>query len=74
MAKILGISGTLLAQTAWLPVLKSLGVNLWVGGALQASRAHTLFDAQGQLVDEAIAKRLASFVAGFAEFSQRAHQ
>lgn len=59
--------GTLLAQTAWLPVVKSLGVNLWPS-SLQASRAHTLFNEQGELVDDAIRQRLEKLLAGFVQF------
>src|SRR5690606_13011603 len=37
--------GTLLSQTAWLPVFKTLGAQLWSGGKLMVSRAATVFDA-----------------------------
>ena len=44
--------GTILAQDAWLPVLRTLRVRYWSGGRLQVSRAHTLMDADGELADE----------------------
>jgi chromate reductase len=60
--------GTLLAQTAWLPVLKTLGTAAYFGGRLQVSRAGDVFDAKGALVDERIREQLKKFLAGFAEF------
>ena len=64
--------GTVLAQTAWLPTLKHLGVNLWSGGRVLVSRANTLMDANGSLADEATRKNLAEFVRGFAAFAAKA--
>ena len=61
--------GTILAQAAWLPVLRTLGTTPWFGGRLQVSRAGSVFDASGHLVDEAVAKQLRDFVAGFARFA-----
>ena len=63
--------GTILAQNAWLPVLRTLRVRQWSGGRLQVSRAGGLFDAQGQLTDEGTRRALADFVAGFAAFAAR---
>ncbi len=60
--------GTVLAQAAWLPVLRTLKVRYWSGGRLQVSRANTLMDADGELVDEATRKQLGEFVQGFARF------
>jgi chromate reductase, NAD(P)H dehydrogenase (quinone) len=60
--------GTILAQSAWLPVLRTLRARYWSGGRLQVSRAHTLMDAQGELADEATRKLLGEFVQGFARF------
>lgn len=60
--------GTILAQNAWLPVLRTLQARFWSGGRLQVSRASGLFDANGDLVDETTRRRLADFVAGFARF------
>ncbi len=58
--------GTLLAQAAWLPVLKSLGVQVWPGKSLMLSRAHQTIGADGEIVDEAALKTIADFVAGYA--------
>ena len=62
--------GTLLAQNAWLPVLRTLETRSWFGGRLPVSRAAGVFDAQGHLVDEAVKKRLQEFLAGFAAFAE----
>jgi NAD(P)H-dependent FMN reductase len=61
--------GTILAQNAWLPVMRTLGVRQWAGGRLMVSRASQLFDEQGQLRDEAVRGQLAKFLAGFAAFA-----
>jgi NAD(P)H-dependent FMN reductase len=61
--------GTILAQAAWLPVLRTLGVRNWSGGRLMLSRAHQVFDEQGEVKDEATREQLRKFVAGFAEFA-----
>jgi NAD(P)H-dependent FMN reductase len=60
--------GTLLSQTAWLPVLKTLGTAAYFGGRLQVSRASDAFDASGALVDGKIREQLRKFLAGFCEF------
>jgi len=68
---ILGASpggfGTILAQEAWLGVLRTLGTDPWFGGRLMVSRAHTVFDEQGKLSDAAIRQQLGDFVRRFAE-------
>jgi len=60
--------GTILAQEAWLPVLRTLGTRPWFGGRLMASRAQTLFSTEGVLTDDALRKQLTDFVQGFASF------
>jgi NAD(P)H-dependent FMN reductase len=60
--------GTLLAQTAWLPVLRTLGTRPWFGPRLAVSRAGSIFDAHGTLVDEQVREQVTAFVAGFAAF------
>lgn len=61
--------GTLSAQTAWLPVLRALGVRPWYGGGtLVVSRAHKVFGENGELADDGVRDKLRQFVAGFAEF------
>jgi len=60
--------GTLLSQTAWLPVLKTLGTAAYFGGRLQVSRAGDVFNDEGTLVDERIREQLKKYLAGFSEF------
>lgn len=62
--------GTLLAQNAWLPVLRTLETRPWFGGRLLVSRAAGLFDTEGRLVDEATKKKLREFLTGFAAYVQ----
>jgi NAD(P)H-dependent FMN reductase len=60
--------GTILAQNGWLPVLRTLGTAPWHGGRLQVSRAGSVFDAAGAIVDAKIAEALRAFMAGFVGF------
>jgi len=64
--------GTILAQGAWLPVMRTLGVRYWTGGRLMASRATQLFDEQGRLRDETVRGQLAKFLTGFVAFAAEA--
>jgi chromate reductase len=57
--------GTILAQNAWLSVLRTLGAEMWTGGRLMVSGAGKAFDAQGNLVDDAVRERLARFLADY---------
>ena len=63
--------GTILSQNHWLPVLKTLGVQLWAGNRLMVSRAGGVFDAEGNMTDEKVREQLAGFMQGFAEFTAR---
>lgn len=58
--------GTVLSQTAWLPVLRALGVKPWFGGKLMVSRAHTLMGPEGEIADPATKDAIKKFVEGFA--------
>lgn len=60
--------GTAYSQTAWLPVLHTLGTRTWFGGKLLVSHAGKVFDANGELIDEAIRQQLRTFMQGFVEF------
>lgn len=60
-----GSFGTVLAQAAWLPVMRTLGVAIWAEGRLVVPRARGVFDEAGALVDEAVRQRLQAFLAGF---------
>jgi chromate reductase len=62
-----GPGGTVLAQIAWLPVLRALGTAPWFGAKLHVSGASKVFDEAGQLVDEKVRAQLQAFVKGFAE-------
>ena len=60
--------GTILAQNAWLPVLRTLGTQPWFGARLMVARAGNVFNAQGELVDEKIKVQLQQFLDGFVDF------
>jgi chromate reductase len=64
-----GRFGTLLSQTAWLPVVRTLGMRPWYGASLYLSAANKMFDETGALTDAASRERLADFIRGFAEFA-----
>jgi NAD(P)H-dependent FMN reductase len=60
--------GTILAQNAWLPVLRTLGMQPWYGGRLMVSRAGSVFNDSGDLADEKMKAQLQQFMRGFVEF------
>jgi chromate reductase, NAD(P)H dehydrogenase (quinone) len=60
--------GTILAQNAWLPTLRTLGVRYWTGGRLLVSRANQVFDQNGEIRDDSIRAQLADFLKGFATY------
>jgi chromate reductase, NAD(P)H dehydrogenase (quinone) len=62
-----GQGGTRLAQTAWLPVLRSLGVQPWLGKQLYVAGAAQVFDADGKLVDAKVTQLLRDYLAGLAK-------
>ncbi len=66
-----GRGGTRMAQSAWLPVLRVLGAQVWSGRQYYVVDAARAFDGAGKLVDEALRERLTRYVAGFAEFVGR---
>jgi NAD(P)H-dependent FMN reductase len=63
-----GMGGTILAQNAWLSVLRTLGMRPWFGARMNVSGAGSVFDSNGQLIDEKIRERIKTFMAGFEEF------
>ena len=63
-----GRGGTILAQAAWLPVLRTLGTRPWFGSRLMVSGAHEAFDQAGKLVDDQLRLQLRKFMAGFTTF------
>jgi NAD(P)H-dependent FMN reductase len=63
--------GTILSQSAWLPVLRTLGTRPWFGGRLQVSHADKIFSDNGELMDEKIRAQLGEFLRGFSEFAAK---
>jgi NAD(P)H-dependent FMN reductase len=63
-----GAWGTQLSQSAWLPVLRTLGARLWSGGRMHVAGATRVFDDAGQLMDEGVRERLEKFLQGFVRF------
>ncbi len=66
-----GPYGTTLSQSAWLPVMRTLGVQLWTGGRLMVSRANTVFDESGTLKDATTEEALKQFLLGYVTFLRR---
>lgn len=66
-----GPAGTLLSQTAWLPVLRTLGTVPWFGGRMMVGKASEVFDGDGKIKDTAVRGQLEKFVSGFAQFAER---
>jgi chromate reductase, NAD(P)H dehydrogenase (quinone) len=66
-----GPNNTLLAQAAWLPVLRTLGTAYWSGGRMIVGGAGKLFDGEGRLSDEATRAKLKTFIDGFAAFVEK---
>ncbi|WP_313353177.1 NADPH-dependent FMN reductase [Paracoccus sp. (in: a-proteobacteria)] len=58
--------GTILSQSHWLPVLRTLKAALWTEGRLMVSRARSVFDDQGNLTDDKTRTQLRDFLRGFA--------
>src|ERR1043165_1041675 len=63
-----GAYGTVLSQTAWLPVFRTLGMRPYFGQLLYVGGAAKVFDASGRLADDAIRARLRKYLEGFVEF------
>lgn len=66
-----GMGGTRMAQSSLLPVLHALGMRVFSGRSIFASKAGDLFDERGELIDEGSRKRLARFLAELAAFAGR---
>ncbi|MBI3608954.1 MAG: NAD(P)H-dependent oxidoreductase [Nitrospirae bacterium] len=67
-----GMGGTRLSQTAWLPVVRALGMSPWFGETLFLPNARQVFDETGALVDEKVKRRLTAYMNGFAIFVESA--
>src|SRR5258706_5623124 len=60
--------GTTLSQVAWLPVLRTLGMQPWFGAKLLVSNAKKVFDDRGTMTDAAMTGQLQQFLQGFVQF------
>ena len=65
-----GMGGTRLSQTAWLPIIRTLGMSPWFGETLFIANASQVFDKTGALVDEKVKRRLTAYMNGFAAFTE----
>ena len=68
MGATTGLGGTALAQTAWLPVLRTLGMRPWFDARLQITSAAKVFDSEGHVTDDKARDRIRTFIDGFAAF------
>lgn len=66
-----GAGGTRLAQTAWLPIVRVLGMRPWFGKQLYLAGAGKIFDASGKLVDAGTRELVQAFISGFAAFAAK---
>jgi NAD(P)H-dependent FMN reductase len=66
-----GAFGTVLSQAAWLPVMRTLGTQLWTGGRVAVARAAVVFDELGNLKDGLVEEQLRLFLAGYVNFLRR---
>ncbi len=63
-----GPGGTRLSQTAWLPVMRQLGVHPFFGKAVYLANARDVFDESGTLVDPKLKDVVAKYVEAFVAF------
>jgi len=66
-----GLGGTRMAQTAWLPVFRGLGMRPWFGRQLYVAGAGKVFDAEGRMVDDKVRALLTTFIAEYAAEVER---
>ena len=66
-----GAYGTVLSQTAWLQVLRTLRTRAYFGQLLYVGGAEKVFDASGRLVDDTVRRRLRAYLEGFVAFVAR---
>jgi NAD(P)H-dependent FMN reductase len=60
--------GTTLSQSAWLPVIRTLGMRPWLDERLLVFEARKAFDQAGKLVDPHTRERMVKFVEGYCAF------
>lgn len=65
-----GPHGTNLAQAAWLPIFRALGVHYWPGGQILVGGAGGKFDGDGNLTDNEVREEIETFLAGFVAFME----
>jgi len=66
-----GRFGTLSAQHAWLPVLRTLGTAPYFGVSLMVGGANAVFDDAGGFADASTRDRARDYLAGFARFVEQ---
>jgi NAD(P)H-dependent FMN reductase len=66
-----GNFGTVLSQSAWLPVFRILGCDFWAGTRFALARAGNVIGADGAITDKATLEMLEKFVAGFVAYVRR---
>lgn len=69
MGASIGAGGSGLAQAAWLPVVRFLGMRPWFERAVLVANAASVFDLDGHVVDADTRRRVRLFVKGFAAFA-----
>jgi len=68
-----GSYGSVQAQTAWLPIVRTLRMQPWFGGRLAVAHAGAAFDETGVLRDDEVRAQLRDFVQGFVQFAAASH-
>jgi chromate reductase len=63
-----GRFGTTLSQSAWLPVIRTLGMRPWFDERLLVFEARKMFDDSAKLTDSHTRERLVKFIEGYAAF------
>jgi chromate reductase, NAD(P)H dehydrogenase (quinone) len=63
--------GTTLSQSAWLPVIRTLGMRPCLDERLSLFEARKMFDADGKLTDEHTRERMVRFVQGYCAFIRK---
>lgn len=67
-----GRFGTVLGQTAWLPILRYLNVHSYFGKQIFIASAHTAFNQKGELIDPTAKTMLQDYMQGFVQFVHNA--
>lgn len=63
--------GTELSQSAWLPVFRTLGADVWAGETLAVPYAEQVFDEKSRITDTGVRDALRKFVASFVAYAAR---